>query len=86
MMKKALFLVLVIFIPLGIAGCSQGMIRADGIDGLVEKVTGRHDKWAKEVKDVNGDGKVDEVDDADRATYLRSSEILRRTVLEARSP
>lgn len=78
--KKASILLFALALPFGAVGCSQGMIRADGISGLVEKVTERHDKL------LRGELKPDQISEEDKATFLRSSEILRRTVKEARAP
>jgi len=78
-LKKAMVLLVAILL-LGASGCSKGMIRADAIDGLVEDVCNRHDKI------LRGEIKLDQVSAEDKATYLRSTEILRRTVKEARSP
>lgn len=78
--KKAMVLVLVIFIPLSISGCSKGMVRVEAIAGLVEDVSRRHDSMLK------GEVKPESVSEADRATWLRSTEILRGVVREARAP
>lgn len=78
--KKALVFVLVIFIPLTMTGCSKGMVRVEAIAGLVEDVARRHDSLLK------GELKPESVTDADRATWLRSTEILRGVVREARAP
>jgi len=70
-----------------VAGCSKGMISVDAVDGLTTDVCDRHDKILRgelDPKDLNGDGKVDEKDDAKRATYLRSTELLRKVLSEAR--
>jgi hypothetical protein len=69
---------LVIVVALLLAGCgSKGYIRADAIDGLVEKVTVRHDALLKgelDPKDISAE---------DKATFLRSAELLRQAVKEA---
>lgn len=72
-----------IILPLLILGCSNGMIRADSIDGLVRKVSDRHDALVIGKKDLNGDGTIDDKDAADRRTYLRSTELLRKLLDEA---
>lgn len=85
--KKAAKLLLVVAILGAVAGCTQGMIRADAIDGSIDLVTKRHDAMLLgklDPKDLNGDGKVDEKDEADRRTYLRTSELLRYTVGQAK--
>jgi len=54
------------------AGCAgAGMVRAEAIAGAVGTVTARHDVY------VQADP---ELGDARKATYLRSSELLRRVV------
>lgn len=88
-MKKVMFLFLAMFVGVALGGCQKGTVRADAIAGLVDDVSARHDKMLRgelDPKDLNGDGKVDGRDDEDRATYLRSAEILRRIIKEARAP
>ncbi len=63
--------------------CNKGMVRADAIDGSIQKVTERHDRYIMTIEDVNGDGKVDKYDKLDRETYLRTTELLRLTVKAA---
>ena len=59
----------------GVAGCCKGHIRADSIDGLVDKVATRHDDYVQ--KDAT-------LKDADKAIFLRSTELLRKVVDEAK--
>jgi hypothetical protein len=61
-----------------LAGCGgQGYIRAEAIEPAVRLVTGLHDKMLM--------GEVDpaKIKPEDKATYLRTSELLRSTVREA---
>lgn len=60
---------------LALGGCNKGMIRADAIDGLADDVTMRHDKLVKESTTIS---------EADKATYLRSSELLRKVIKTAK--
>lgn len=78
--KKALIVLFALALPLFGAGCQKGMIRADAIAGLVEDVSNRHDKLLK------GEIKPETVSAQDKETFLRSTELLRRTVKEARAP
>lgn len=78
--KKALILFFVLGLPLADAGCSRGMIRADAIAGLTEDVCERHDKILK------GEIKVETLSEEKKASYLRSTELLRRVIKEARAP
>lgn len=78
------FVLVVLVLALGVAGgCCGGSIKASAIGDLVEKVSARHDALLDRVPDVNGDGKVDAADEADKATYKRSSALLRQVVKEA---
>ena len=65
----------VALLALAASSCVQGMIRADAIAGLVEPVTDRHDAYVE-----TDEGLADE----QRRVYLRSSELLRAVVEEAR--
>jgi hypothetical protein len=58
-------------------GCSKGMIRADAIDGLVNKVCDRHDAL------LTGAADPASISDEDKATYLRSTRLLRELLKEA---
>jgi uncharacterized protein HemX len=78
MTKRAIVLLVAIVLPLGIGGCGGGQIRAEAVDGLVRQVSDRHDKLVK------GELKASEISEADRATYLRSTELLRKVLDEAR--
>ena len=77
--KSAAGKLLVLFCLVGLlAGCGgQGMIRAEAIEPAVKLVTGLHDKLLM--------GEVDpaKIKPEDKATYLRTSELLRSTVREA---
>ena len=71
-MKRFLALV---FAASMLASCQMGMIRADAIDGPVNRISDRHDAYVKE---------DDSLSDEEKSIYLRSSELLRRIVAEAR--
>lgn len=58
-----------------LASCQTGMIRADAIDGPVNRIADRHDAYVKEDNSLSNE---------ERAIYLRSSELLRRVIAEAR--
>ena len=73
-MKKTLVLLICVGM-LAIAGCCRGHISADAVDGLITDVTVRHDKLVTQAPDIKPE---------DKATYLRSSELLRKTVKTAR--
>ena len=60
---------------LTLAGCSQGMVRVDAIEDLTEQVASRHDVY------VNSDEALSE---AQKRTYLRSTELLREVIREAK--
>lgn len=83
MAKKVVLFFLLPLLLLGAAGCCKGHIRADSIDGSIKIVSKRHDRLVNLVKDVNGDGVVDGTDDADRRTYLRTTELLQGVVKTA---
>lgn len=83
-MKTGSYALLSALLALGVGGCCGGSIKAASIEDLVEKVSKRHDSLLDRTPDVNGDGIVNEVDVADKATLKRSSELLRRVVSEAK--
>jgi len=57
-----------------LCGCQTDMVRAAAIDGLVQRVSERHDVYVK----------ADEsLDEDERKTYLRSTELLRKVLEEA---
>ena len=60
-----------------VAGCCKGHVRADSIDGLVDKITRRHDNFIK------GEATEADKDPRKKDSHLRSSEILRKIVDEA---
>ncbi len=68
---RVVFLVPVLFL----ASCQTGMVRADAIDGPVNRISDRHDTYVRE------DGSLS---DDEKSIYLRSSELLRRIVEEAK--
>ena len=70
-MKRFLALV---FAASMLASCQMGMIRADAIDGPVNRIADRHDAYVK--KDAS-------LSDEEKSIYLRSSELLRRIIAEA---
>jgi len=78
--KKAVGILFILALPFMGAGCTKGMVRVEAIAGLVEDVSRRHDSMLK------GELKPESITDADRATWLRSTEILRGVVKEARAP
>jgi hypothetical protein len=61
-----------------VAGCCKGHINADAIERSVKIVTERHDKMLK--------GEIDpkSVSAEDKATFLRTTELLRKVVDEAK--
>jgi hypothetical protein len=75
--KKAANLVLVAVLLGGVAGCCSGHVRADAIDGLVQKVADRHDRFVK------GEPNAEDRDPKNKDTFLRSTELLRKTLKEA---
>jgi hypothetical protein len=70
-MKRFLALV---FAASMLASCQTGMIRADAIDGPVNRITDRHDAYVKA---------DDSLSNEEKSIYLRSSELLRRVIAEA---
>ena len=71
-MKRFLALV---FAASMLASCQMGMIRADAIDGPVNGITARHDAYVQE---------DDSLSDEEKSIYLRTSELLRRIITEAK--
>lgn len=72
---KKLFVLAVLL--LAGAGCSKGTIRADAIDGLIRQVSDRHDAL------LNGTLDPKTISEADKATFLRSTYLLKEVVKEA---
>lgn len=74
-MKK--LLVLAVLLLAG-AGCTKGTIHADAIDGLVEKISERHDAML--------DGTLDPktISEADKATFKRSTALIREIIQAAK--
>lgn len=70
-MKRFLALV---FAASMLASCQMGMIRADAIDGPVNRIADRHDAYVQEDASLS---------DEEKSIYLRSSELLRRIIAEA---
>jgi len=69
-----------LFLGLILAGCGdKGYIRAEAIDGLVDKVSERHDAM------LNGTLDPKSVSPEDKATYLRSTQILREAINAAKN-
>jgi hypothetical protein len=58
-----------------LASCQTGMIRADAIDGPVNHIADRHDAYVREDSSLSDD---------EKSIYLRSSELLRRIIAEAK--
>lgn len=83
--KKVLLIFLLPILLLGVAGCCKGHVRAEALEDTLEAVCDRHDKLVDVVDlktlDLDGDGKLDQ--DEDRATYKRSTELLRETIRRA---
>jgi len=61
-----------------VAGCCKGYVRADSIDGLVDKITRRHDNFIK------GEATEADKDPRKKDSHLRSTEVLRLIVDEAK--
>ena len=70
---RVVFLAPVLFLAL--MSCQTGMIRADAIDGPVKRIADRHDSYVKEDASLS---------DEEKSIYLRSSELLRRIIAEAK--
>lgn len=79
MVKSAAQVALLVLLPFFMIGCSKGMIRADAIAPLTTDVCDRHDAILT--------GKLDPktISEADKATYLRSSALLRKALQEAKN-
>lgn len=75
-LKKSVVLLMCLGM-LALGGCHTGEIQAVAVDGLVRDITNRHDQF------IRGELKAENLSAADKATYLRSTEILRGTVKEA---
>lgn len=77
--KKAAQVFVLVLLPFFMIGCNKGMVRADAIDGLTTDVCDRHDAMIS--------GKLDpkSISEADKATFLRSSAILRKVLQEAKN-
>lgn len=73
-MKKLLCIAVLLIVAVG---CSKGTVRADAIDGLVDKIAERHDAM------LNGTLDPKSVSPEDKATYLRSTQILKEILKEA---
>lgn len=67
----------VLSVALLLTGCHKGYINAANTHDAVEIVLERHDAY------VRADGTLD---DAHRASYLRTSELIRRAYVEAEKP
>jgi hypothetical protein len=73
--RALVWLFLVVLAVWALVGCgAPGYVRADAIDEVVYAVTARHDVYVQADPTLGPE---------DKATYLRSSEILRRIVTEA---
>jgi hypothetical protein len=59
-------------------GCSKGMIHVDAIADLTTDVCDRHDKLIQGTLDPKA------MSEADKATFLRSSALLRKVLQEAK--
>jgi len=67
----------VLFLSFFLASCQTGMVYADAIDGPVNRISDRHDAYVKDDASLSAD---------EKAIYLRSSELLRRVLEEAKKP
>ena len=76
--KKAAKVLLMVLLPFMIVSCCKGHVRAEGIHGLVHDVTERHDNFIK------GEATEADKDPRKKDSHLRSSEILRKIVDEAK--
>lgn len=80
-------LMFALLLPLLVAGCCTGHIAAEAVDGTVTSVCNIQDGLLNgtiDVKDLNGDGKVDAADELRRRVYLDNSKLLRLVVQEAK--
>jgi hypothetical protein len=77
--KKAASVIVIAVLLGGAAGCCSGHVSADAIEGTVEKVTQRHDRFVK------GEATAEDKDPKNKDTFLRSTELLRTAVKEAKS-
>lgn len=70
-------IVLIFLLPILMIGCcGDAYVRKDSIDGLVDRVTERHDRFIK------GEPTEADKDPDKKASHLRSSELLRKVVDE----
>jgi hypothetical protein len=70
-------LVLIFLLPILIIGCcGDAYVRKDSIDGLINKVSDRHDRFIK------GEATAADKDPDKKASHLRSTELLRKVVDE----
>lgn len=75
--KNAAQVILIVMVPFVAVGCCTGTVRADAIKGLNADVCNRHDAFIK------GELKAENLSEADKALYLRSSQLLRKAIQEA---
>lgn len=73
--KAAKLFLVAVTLPLILGACCRGHISADAVAPLIEDVSALHDKLVT---------KDPAISDADKATYLRSTELLRKVVKEAK--
>lgn len=77
-LKKAAQVLVFVLVPLSVlGGCCTGTIKASEVDPLWGDVCNRHDKLVKGELDPKS------ISEADKATYLRSTQILRQILSEA---
>lgn len=69
------FLALFIIPALMLASCQTGMVRANAIDGPIKRIAARHDAYV--ILDES-------LSDDEKAIYLRTTELLKRIVAEAK--
>lgn len=76
--KNAAQILMLCLLPLWAVGCHKGEIQVGNVAPLTTDVCDRHDKLIKGELDPKS------ISEADKATYLRSSALLRKVLDEAR--
>ncbi len=75
--KAAKVLIFCLVLPVLLAGCCVGHVRAKGILGVTTEVSERHDRL------LNDEATEDDKDPEQTASHLRSSKLLRLAVTKA---